>query len=108
MDAKFPVTGSTFTLTPEVIADVNTRAREAAQARAHRSLPSNSSRSRAIRVVFGSDKNVVRATAIEAARAVPFTLPDSEDRRTQVWLVGFGDLHTPAWYIGEVPTHQNT
>ncbi len=42
-------------------------------------------------VALGSDKNVVRAAAMEAADAVPFTLPDSADRRTQVWLVGFGE-----------------
>lgn len=41
-------------------------------------------------VAHGSDKNVVRAAALEAATAVPFTLPDLADRRTQVWLVEFG------------------
>lgn len=41
-------------------------------------------------VAYGSDKNNVRAAAIEAAVSVPFTLPDTPDRRTQVWLVGFG------------------
>ena len=42
-------------------------------------------------VAYGSDKEKVRTAALEAARAVPFTLPDEGDRRTQVWLVGFGD-----------------
>jgi small-conductance mechanosensitive channel len=42
-------------------------------------------------VAYGSDKTKVRAAAIEAASAVPFTLPDSADRRSQVWLAGFGE-----------------
>lgn len=42
-------------------------------------------------VAFGTDKTLVRAAALEAAASVPFTLPDTEDRRAQVWLVGFGD-----------------
>ncbi|WP_164156527.1 mechanosensitive ion channel family protein [Sandarakinorhabdus rubra] len=42
-------------------------------------------------VAYGSDKDKVRAAALEAARAVPFTRPDEGDRRTQVWLTGFGD-----------------
>jgi small-conductance mechanosensitive channel len=40
---------------------------------------------------YGSDKTRVREVVLEAARAVPFTLPDTETRRTQVWLTGFGD-----------------
>ena len=28
---------------------------------------------------------------LEAARGVPFTLPDEGDRKSQVWLVGFGE-----------------
>lgn len=42
-------------------------------------------------VAYGSDKEKVRAAALEAARAVPVTRPDEGDRRTQVWLTGFGD-----------------
>jgi small-conductance mechanosensitive channel len=42
-------------------------------------------------VAYGTDKEKVRTAALEAARAVPFTLPDDGDRRTQVWLTGFGD-----------------
>lgn len=42
-------------------------------------------------VAYGSDKEKVRAAGIEAAQALAFTLPDTDDRRTQVWLVGFGD-----------------
>ncbi|HEX8569888.1 MAG TPA: mechanosensitive ion channel domain-containing protein [Caulobacteraceae bacterium] len=40
---------------------------------------------------YGADKNQVREVVLEAARAVPFTLADTETRRTQVWLTGFGD-----------------
>ena len=43
-------------------------------------------------VAYGSDKEVVRKAAIEAATSVPFTLPEDGDRvRTQCWLVGYGD-----------------
>lgn len=40
---------------------------------------------------YGCDKTVVREAVLAAARAVPFTLPDAENRRTQVWLTGFGE-----------------
>lgn len=42
-------------------------------------------------VAYGSDKAKVRDAVLEAARGVPFTLPNSETRRTQVWLVEFGE-----------------
>ena len=42
-------------------------------------------------VAYGSDKNLVREAVLEAARQVPFTLPDEGDRKSQVWLVGFGE-----------------
>ena len=42
-------------------------------------------------VAYGVDKTRVRDAVLAAARAVPFTLPDTEARRTQVWMVGFGD-----------------
>ena len=42
-------------------------------------------------VMFGTDKERVRKAALEAAQSVAFTLPDEGARRTQVWLVGFGD-----------------
>lgn len=42
-------------------------------------------------VAYGSDKEKVRAAALEAAREVPFTLPDDGVRRTQVWLTKFAD-----------------
>jgi len=43
------------------------------------------------RVALGTDKALVRDAALEAARSVAFTLPDSDARRTQVWLVGYDD-----------------
>lgn len=42
-------------------------------------------------VAYGSDKEKVKTAALEAARSVPFTLPDEGDRRAQVWLTRFGD-----------------
>jgi small-conductance mechanosensitive channel len=42
-------------------------------------------------VAFGVDKEKVRACVLEAARDVPFTLPDTDAHRTQVWLVGYSD-----------------
>lgn len=42
-------------------------------------------------VAYGSDRGAVRDAVLRAARASPFTLPDSELRKSQVWLVGFGD-----------------
>lgn len=42
-------------------------------------------------VAYGSDKDKVREAALEAARSVPFTDENDSDRRTQVWLTGFGD-----------------
>lgn len=41
----------------------------------------------------GSDKARVRDAVLEAARSVPFTVPDTDTRRTQVWLVGFGESY---------------
>ena len=42
-------------------------------------------------VAYGSNKELVRLAALEAASAVPFTLPDLPNRKAQVWLTGFGD-----------------
>lgn len=44
------------------------------------------------RVAYGSDRERVREVVLEAARSVPFTLPEDEMRKTQVWLVGFGEM----------------
>ncbi|WP_374604129.1 mechanosensitive ion channel family protein [Arenimonas sp.] len=42
-------------------------------------------------VAYGSDKETVKAAALEAACAVPFTLAQEGPRRPQVWLTEFGD-----------------
>jgi small-conductance mechanosensitive channel len=42
-------------------------------------------------VAYGADKSLVRDVVLAAAKAVPFTLADTEARKTQVWLIGFGD-----------------
>lgn len=42
-------------------------------------------------VAYGTDKEVVKKAVLEAARDVPFTLPDAGARKAQVWLTGFGD-----------------
>lgn len=40
---------------------------------------------------FGVDKEKVREAVLKAARSVPFTSPDDAIRRSQVWLVGYGE-----------------
>ena len=42
-------------------------------------------------VAYGVDKAKVRDAVLAAARTVPFTLPDTENQKTQVWMIGFGD-----------------
>ena len=42
-------------------------------------------------VAYGTDKDLVKKAALEAAENVPFTLKDNKRREPQVWLVGFGD-----------------
>lgn len=42
-------------------------------------------------VAYGTDKDLVRQAALEAAEIVPFTLNRAKAREPQVWLVGFGD-----------------
>lgn len=42
-------------------------------------------------VAYGADKDKVRDAVLEAAREVPFTLPDDSARKSQVWLVEFGE-----------------
>ncbi|MBS0216905.1 MAG: mechanosensitive ion channel [Proteobacteria bacterium] len=41
-------------------------------------------------VAYGTDKELVKKAALEAAAQVPFTLATEGDRQPQVWLVGFG------------------
>jgi small-conductance mechanosensitive channel len=43
------------------------------------------------RVAYGADKQKVRDAVLRAAHDVPFTLKDTAARKTQVWLVGFGE-----------------
>lgn len=42
-------------------------------------------------VAYGADRAEVRDVVLKAARAIPFTLPETEARKCQVWLVGFGE-----------------
>ncbi len=42
-------------------------------------------------VAYGSDKELVKRAALEAANAVPFTQDNGDTLHTQVWLTGFGD-----------------
>ena len=42
-------------------------------------------------VAYGSDKDLVRKAALEAAADVSFTLTNMRGRETDVWLVEFGD-----------------
>lgn len=42
-------------------------------------------------VAYGSDKELVRRAAIEAAREVQYTLTHMPDREPDVWLVEYGD-----------------
>ncbi|NBW08405.1 MAG: transporter [Caulobacteraceae bacterium] len=43
------------------------------------------------KVAYGADRGKVRDAVLEAARASPFTLAETEARKSQVWLVGFGE-----------------
>lgn len=42
-------------------------------------------------VAYGADRRKVRDVVLAAAREVPFTQPETDQHKTQVWLVGFGD-----------------
>ncbi|NIL92893.1 MAG: mechanosensitive ion channel [Woeseiaceae bacterium] len=42
-------------------------------------------------VAYGSDKELVRKAALEAAGEVPYTLANRKGRETDVWLTEFGD-----------------
>jgi small-conductance mechanosensitive channel len=42
-------------------------------------------------VAYGSDKELVRQAALEAAEEVPFTLANRKGREVDVWLVEYGD-----------------
>lgn len=42
-------------------------------------------------VAYGADRSQVREAVLAAARASPFTLPETETRKSQVWLTTFGE-----------------
>ncbi len=42
-------------------------------------------------VAYGADRARVREAVLEAARGSPFTLPETDARKSMVWLVGFGE-----------------
>jgi small-conductance mechanosensitive channel len=42
-------------------------------------------------VAYGADKARVREVVISAAKALPFTVSDDDNRRTQVWMTSFGN-----------------
>ena len=42
-------------------------------------------------VAYGSDRGRVRDAVLACARASSFTLPETDARKSQVWLVAFGD-----------------
>ena len=42
-------------------------------------------------VAYGTDKELVKKAAFEAAKSLPATLPDRGRQRTQLWLVDFGE-----------------
>jgi small-conductance mechanosensitive channel len=56
-------------------------------------------------VAYGTDKELVKKAALEAAAEVPFTLALEGARRPQVWLTGFGesslDFELVVWLTAE-------
>ena len=42
-------------------------------------------------VAYGSDKELVKKAAVEAAEKVPYTLTNMKGREPEVWMTGFGD-----------------
>ena len=42
-------------------------------------------------VAYGADKAKVRDAVLAAAHEVPFTLPDTQTQKTQVWMTGFAE-----------------
>lgn len=72
--------------------------------------------SRRIHVPFSvaeqSDKALVRDVVLAAARALPFTQADTDDRKTQVWLTGFSgdglDFQLIVWPTPESSRHPSS
>jgi len=60
-------------------------------------------------VAYGTDKEQVRASVLEAADFVPHTLKGKKDRDPQVWFVGFGDsslnFELVVWLTSEAVKH---
>ncbi|WP_425410504.1 mechanosensitive ion channel family protein [Hyphococcus sp.] len=56
-------------------------------------------------VAYGTDKDLVKKAALEAAESVPYTLKDNAKRKPDVWLTGFGDssldFELVVWLTGE-------
>jgi small-conductance mechanosensitive channel len=75
-----------------------------------------SEQTRRIHVPFSvneeADKALVRDVVTAAAKDLPFTLPDDELRKTQVWLVGFSanglDFELVVWPTLESSRHTRT
>lgn len=42
-------------------------------------------------VAYGTDKELVKKAAVEAAERVPYTLTNMKGREPEVWMTGFGD-----------------
>jgi small-conductance mechanosensitive channel len=42
-------------------------------------------------VASNADRNKVREVVLAAARTVPFSMPESDQHKTQVWMTGFGE-----------------
>ncbi len=64
------------------------------------------------RVAHGTDKEVVKQAALEAALEVPFTLSNDGPRKPQVWLNEFGesslDFHLVVWLTAEATKRPST
>jgi small-conductance mechanosensitive channel len=56
-------------------------------------------------VAYGTDKELVKKAALEAAENVPYTLKNNAKRAPDVWLTGFGDssldFELVVWLTGE-------
>ena len=60
-------------------------------------------------VAYGSDKKIVEKAGLEAAKQVEVTYDDGAKRRSQVWLVGFGDnslnFELVVWVVNKQESH---
>jgi small-conductance mechanosensitive channel len=63
-------------------------------------------------VAYGSDKELVKKAALEAASQVPFTLTQEGPRAPRVWLVAFGDssleFELVVWVTAEATKRPST